>query len=538
MSASDLGLVRPPASLASLRRSGARRWLIGYATLALLGAPLAVLTMRSAPQPTAVAFAIVLFGAVCIVARPIVGVYLVVFFTLLGDSQLAWWYPFTKNLSSIESVLYVHDALIFSPLELYLVLTFIVWLVGRLDASRAPFERGTLLWPVLAFAFFVFSGFAYGIATDGNVVVALWEARPITYVPLVYVLVTNLCTSRRQYALLLGTAVAAISLEAVHALYVIATLTGVEADRLAGLGYLEHSASLHANVLIVWLVAAVAVREQAFYRKWTLAVLLVPVGAEYLLAERRSAVVALIAALLLMSVVLHKHNPWAFWGFMPLVVLLLLLYVVAFWNVGGPVGLPAQAIKSAIAPTQLGADDLSSNYYRVIETYNLVETIRTNPALGLGFGHKFLRILELPWIPFVWTEYMPHNSMLWIWANMGVGGFVAMLYLFGASVKTGARAAAHLSSRQGAALALTATLFVVMYAIYAYVDIAWDTGSMVFLGLMLALIGNITRFDDPSTDAPDPDDRVPVPTETDKSDAPFGTLTVVFTPQDRERWVS
>lgn len=539
MSASDLGIIRPPPAISDIARTANLRWLAGYFVLAMLAVPLAALAMRSAPQPTAVAYAVLLLGAVCIIARPVIGIYLIVFLTLLGDAQLAWWYPFNKNLSSRESVLYVHDSLIFSPLELYLTLTTIVWLLGRLDPRRAPFERGTLLWPVLAFTAFVVLGFLHGISTNGDLNIALWEVRPIVYVPLLYVLATNLCTSRRHYAWLLATVVAAISLEAVHALYVIFTANGPGADRLAHLGYLEHSASLHVNLIVVLLVAMVVVRARAFGTKLVLSLLIIPVGTMYLNAERRSAVVALIVALLLAAIVLYRRNRAAFWIVVPFTLVVLTLYVVAFWNIGGPAGLPAQAIKSAIAPNHLDGADMRSNLYRQIETYNLVQTVRTNPLMGLGFGQKFLRFLPLPYIPFVWQEYVPHNAVLWIWIKTGLGGFVAMLYLFSMTIATGARATAQMRSRQAAALALTATLFMIMYMIYTYVDISWDTGSMVLLGTMLALVGNIARFDDPRTESPDSDDRVPLSsTESDEDDVPFSRVSVVFLGEDRERWAS
>jgi O-antigen ligase len=535
MSASDLGLIRPPSAVTARRPAGSMRWLVGYATLGLIAGALALLTIRSAPQPTAIAFAVVLFGAVCIVARPTVGVYLTVFLTVVGDAQLAWWYPFIKNLSSPESVLYVHDAFIVSPLELYLVLTAVVWLLGRLDVNRPPFERGALLWPVMAFAGLAAVGFAVGVGTGGDLNVALWEVRPIAYVPLLYVLATNLFTSRRQYRMLLAVAVAAIALESIHALYVIFTASGPEADRLAGLGYLEHSASLHANTLIVWLAAMAAVGERAFGTKLALATVAIPVGIAYLYAERRSAVVALLAALLLVAIVLHRHRRAAFWVIVPLASLLLGLYLVAFWNVDGPIGLPAQAIKSTIAPSQLTPADMSSDFYRRVETHNLIETIRLNPVLGQGFGHRFIQFLPLPYIPFVWADYLPHNSVLWIWMNMGAAGFVAMLYLFGAAIGTGARATMQLRSRDGAALALTGTLFIVMYAIYAYVDIAWDIGSMVLLGIILALIGNVDRLDDP---APDTDLRAPAPSPSTDADTSSGPIAVAFGPAHSGRRAS
>lgn len=530
--------MRTASPFAPLWRRMPPRWLAGYGVLLLLAVPLAGLAMSSAPQPTAIAYAVLLFGAVCIVVRPVLGVYLVVFLTLLGDQQLAWWYPFTLNLSSRGSVLYLHDMLIVSPLELYLVLTTVVWLLSRLNPARPRFERGTLFWPIAAFTSFAFFALMLGLARGGDVNVALWETRPLAYAPLVYLLATNLCASRRHYRLIMAAMVAAVSLESLHALYVVYSGEGPALQRLSVLGYVEHSASLHFNLIPVWLAAMLVVGERAFYRKLALAIALLPVGAMYLHAERRSAMVALMIALLVLAFVLFRFNSWAFWTIVPAAGVLLLLYLAAAWNLEGPLGLPAQAVKSAIAPAQLSYVDQSSNFYRYIETFNLVETVRTSPLLGQGFGHKFLRVYPLPYIAFVWAEYLPHNSVLWIWMNAGIGGFLAMLYLFGAAVSSGARATLRLRSRQASALVLTATLFVVMYAVYTYVDISWDTSSMVVLGFALALIGNIGRFDDPVATPPDDGDRESRPRDRAEPDAPFATITVDFSPGERWRWAS
>ncbi len=89
-----------------------------------------------------------------------------------------------------------------------------------------------------------------------------------------------------------------------------------------------------------------------------------------------------------------------------------------------------QAVKTVIAPGQLSLEDQSSDLYRQIEAYDIWYTIRSNELFGVGFGQQFLRPWQLPDISFfVFWEYMPHNSILWIWMKMGIGGFMAMLYL-------------------------------------------------------------------------------------------------------------
>jgi hypothetical protein len=43
------------------------------------------------------------------------------------------------------------------------------------------------------------------------------------------------------------------------------------------------------------------------------------------------------------------------------------------------------------------------------------------------------------------------------------------------------------------AFALTATLYLVMHFVYAYVDISWDGASMVYIGAMMGLINSLER---------------------------------------------
>ena len=44
------------------------------------------------------------------------------------------------------------------------------------------------------------------------------------------------------------------------------------------------------------------------------------------------------------------------------------------------------------------------------------------------------------------------------------------------------------------AIALTATLYLVMHFLYAYVDISWDAQSMVYVGVMMGLINSLERI--------------------------------------------
>jgi O-antigen ligase len=174
---------------------------------------------------------------------------------------------------------------------------------------------------------------------------------------------------------------------------------------------------------------------------------------------------------------------------LPVMVLGLSAYLGAFWNAAGTPGFPAAAVKSVVAPDQQSEQDKASDFYRDIERHDIVATIRSNPVMGVGFGQKFHMPWPLPNISFfVFWEYITHNSILWIWMKAGIGGFVAMLALFATALRAGARSLRSAADASVTAVTLTSVAFVLMFAIFAYVDIAWDTRNVVLLAVCLAQI--------------------------------------------------
>ena len=58
-----------------------------------------------------------------------------------------------------------------------------------------------------------------------------------------------------------------------------------------------------------------------------------------------------------------------------------------------------------------------------------------------------------------------------------------MLFLFGRAIQLGARSALLVRTAEHAAIVVAAaSTYVVMFLVFAYVDIAWDVRSTVFLG--------------------------------------------------------
>ena len=477
-------------------RQERRSWTFIYVAALLFGTLLAGAAHLSSSEPFPLAASLYFFGAGLILVRPIVGVYAIVCLTLLADNVSAPWYPFVKGGSSPESILYVSDSLVFSPLEGYLVVTCLA-LLAHVALGRAVLRRPPLLAPLLVFLVFVGWGLAWGLARGGDKQVALWEARPFAALFLTYLLATNLLRRRSHYHTLGWIVVAAITVESVRTLIWYAGLgPGAQVDSLV-----EHSAAIHMNLLFVLVAAAWLFRAYGPARRTALVVILIPVVAVYLLSERRAAIFALLFGAIVLFVVLAARDRSRFWAVGSVVTLGAVLYLFAFWSATGPLGFPASALRSQLAPEVANATDVSADAYRDIENVNILATLRSDPLTGVGCGHKFQQPVPLPDISgfFIWWEYITHNAVLWIWLKTGFFGFVAMFYWLGRTSQLGLRAAINAGEASDAVLVTTVAAYVPMYLVYSYVDTSWDAQSLVLLSVAMATITGLGRA---AADAP------------------------------------
>src|SRR5262249_753938 len=103
-----------------------------------------------------------------------------------------------------------------------------------------------------------------------------------------------------------------------------------------------------------------------------------------------------------------------------------LLYLAVGWSSGSRVFAPARTVRSLF-----DANVDASTKWRDIENDDLVFTFKQAPVLGAGFGHPFLGVEKLPGdLTGVYDlePYIPHNSVLGLWAFGGLFGF-ALLWL-------------------------------------------------------------------------------------------------------------
>ncbi|WP_298819655.1 O-antigen ligase family protein [Chloroflexus sp.] len=486
----DLLVPRYPDAATVARRNERRWWLLFLAVCALTGAVMLLLRRQMAPESV---LSFLIFGGVLVATaiQPRFGLYAILGLTLFGDRSLHPWYPFTKNLSSPESIMYMSDSFSFSPQELTIVWTLVVWFV-RVAAERrlSRIHFGPLFWPATIFLLFNAIGLAYGLANGGNRVIALWEVRAIFYLPLMLLLAGNLIETRSQLNTLFWVATVALFAKGVAGVWYVHDvlkwdLAGVE--RIA-----EHAMSIHFNFFFVLLIAAWLYRDSAA-RRFSL-ILMAPFVLFSLIANfRRAGFLTLGIAIGLIVLLLYLENRRLFFLIAPTSAAAFVAYLVVFWNNQGPLGILARAVRSVIG--QPSARDAASNIYRDLENINIMFTIRSAPLTGIGFGNKFYMVVPMPDISFFeWWEYITHNSIMWVWMKIGVIGFFAFILLLALTMLYGARMVRLMPHGQLRVFALTATLYIFTHFVYAYVDMSWEGGSMVFVGTMMGVINALPQI--------------------------------------------
>lgn len=443
------------------------------------------------PSPSAIAWTILLTALAIALYNPRYGLYALLFLTMVGDGVLTPWYPFLKNFSSIESLLYVHDALIVNPGEVLIMTIIASWLV-RVTVTRSfTLFLGYLFLPALAFLVFVTLGFFYGISQGGDLTIALWEARGMFYMPLAMVIASNLIQSRDHVRQLMWCAMVGLAIDG--ALGFVFVANDLRWDIGSVLEIAEHPFSIHLNSMFVLLLALVFFNGSPRMR-WFLLMALPFMLVAYVANQRRAAYVAFVVVLLLLGLLSQWFNRKLFWSIFPPLALVFVVYLGIFWNSNAAPAAVAKQVRSIVAPVE-GSEESSSNLYRRLENINIHHTINQAPLTGVGFGRKFLIIAPMADISFfIWWEYFTHNSVLWVWMKAGFGGFVALLMLIGSAVALGMRNVLRAPPGDMRAIAFMSVGYVVMHFTFAYVDISWGGESMIYLGTLLGLINGLERM--------------------------------------------
>jgi O-antigen ligase len=167
----------------------------------------------------------------------------------------------------------------------------------------------------------------------------------------------------------------------------------------------------------------------------------------------------------------------------------LVLYAGVGWNSEGGIFGPVQKFRSMLDPK---AD--SSTLWRELENYNLVFTYHENPVLGLGFGRPFSEHIKLPDVTsnYELEPYIPHNSVVGLWAYGGLVGFAVLWAVFPVGFFFTVRAYRWARTPLERVTALVAAAAQVCYLVQGYADLGFGSWGPTFtIATAYALVGKI-----------------------------------------------
>jgi hypothetical protein len=162
------------------------------------------------------------------------------------------------------------------------------------------------------------------------------------------------------------------------------------------------------------------------------------------------------------------------------------VYLAVGWGSSNPLFAPAKALSSIVGEKQ----DASAKT-RDIENYNLIVTLRDQKLIGSGWGHAYSEVSVAYSVSdaFPIYRYVPHNTVLGIWAFSGYIGSTALWVMFVVATFLGLRAYRFAETPLGRTICACSVCVVIIYALQAYGDMgimAWNANFIVGLAFASA----------------------------------------------------
>jgi O-antigen ligase len=382
------------------------------------------------------------------------------------------------------------DALVFRGFDI-LILVFAVVIVYR-HATRSQIDRAGWVEaprPIRQVAVLVLVALAwmtfFGVMRGGSSRFALWQVTRHLYLPLVYLLMTEALRGAPD-AMSVGRIVLGAGVfRSAEALILRWKFPSTETFPCPTT---HHDSVLFATCVAI-LLAMILERPTA--RTLKACAVLLPIYLGGMIANNRRLVWGELALVTVFFFLITPMRRFKRFFLRALVVSLLplLIYVAAGWSSHSTIFGPVRTFRSMF---DSGVD--GSTRWRDWENYDLIFTFRQNPLFGSGFGHPFIDEIKLPDITSAYElePYVPHNSVLGLWAFGGLVGFALLWAVFPVGMFFTVRAYRWSRTPAERITALGAAAVQICYVLQGYGDLGFGTWGPVFsVATAYALVGKI-----------------------------------------------
>lgn len=162
------------------------------------------------------------------------------------------------------------------------------------------------------------------------------------------------------------------------------------------------------------------------------------------------------------------------------------IYLTVGWGKSGGIWRGAATLRSLV-----DSKTDASTKWREFENYDLIATLQSSPVLGLGYGHKYIGPADVEDV-YPQEHYLPHNSLLGVWAFGGVGGFTMMWLFLAVGAFIGARVYYRSTRRIDRVAALMSLETIMIYINQAYGDLGLGTMTGLLLtAASLSVVGKL-----------------------------------------------
>jgi O-Antigen ligase len=438
--------------------------------------------------------------ATVLIRWPILGLYLIALCAFVveqeplnppvgTDSLYVFYWP-TQMAGFIER-----------PIGILMLLSLFIWIMHQLIKRRPLLQGGALIGPFSLYMACVVGAIVYGLATGGNISIIVLQFRPFWYTFLSYILAYNFVTRKSHVRSFFWLAIFSAGFKGLQGLYVYLIvfhghLTGHDT-------IMSHEESFfYAALLLLLIIFCLHYR----YRPQLIACICVaPAVIIALVAnQRRTDYIALLLGIGFAWTIVFLIKPKARRALlrgMVICVLLSTAYIALFSQNQGTLGSPARSIIGVFNPSAGDSRDASSNLYRDAENADLIATARQYP-LGLGFGKTFLQPQSLVLLysnilqddPYY--NYIPHNTIYWIWVDLGPIGFFALWFLMGSIIIRGCFIARQLKDPYLQVIAIYIVAITAMEVAVAFADYQlFFYRNVIDMGLLSGLLVKLPLLD-------------------------------------------